>query len=169
VAGIIFAMFAAITYWFPKLFGRAMNEPLGKIHFFLTFIFFNFTFFPMHFLGMGGMMRRIYNPTQYEFLQPLQPVAEFMSVSAFILGASQIFFLVNFLWALFRGKTAERNPWQANTLEWGAPSPPPHLNWGPALPTVYRGPYEYASPEVSEDYLPQTRQLATAGGGVRRH
>jgi cytochrome c oxidase subunit 1 len=168
VAGIIFAMFAAITYWFPKIFGRMMNETLGKIHFVLTFVFFNLVFFPMHFLGVGGMMRRIYNPTQYEFLQDLQGMSVFMSVSALILGASQVFFVANFVWSLAKGPKAERNPWLANTLEWTAPSPPPHGNWGAALPVVYRGPYEYSSPEVSEDYLPQDRRLATAGA-ARSH
>jgi cytochrome c oxidase subunit 1 len=163
VAGIIFALFAAIYYWFPKLFGRMMNEPLGKIHFALTYIFFNFTFFPMHILGVGGHMRRIYNPTQYEFLQNLQPINVFITVSAFILGLSQIPFVVNFFWSLFAGKKAERNPWKANTLEWTAPSPPPHGNFD-VIPVVYRGPYEYSSPEVEEDYLPQTRQV---GGGQR--
>ena len=169
VAGIIFAMFAAIAYWFPKIFGRKMNEPLGKIHFALTFVFFNLVFFPMHFLGVGGMMRRIYNPTQYEFLKHLAPMNEFMSICALILGAAQIIFIVNFLWSLYRGPKAERNPWEANTLEWSAPSPPPHLNWGATIPVVYRGPYEYSSPEVSEDYLPQDRRLATAGAGPRHH
>jgi cytochrome c oxidase subunit 1 len=169
VAGIIFAMFAAITYWFPKLFGRMMSETLGKIHFVLTFVFFNLVFFPMHFLGVGGMMRRIYNPSQYEFLQHFQPMSEFMSVSAFILGASQIFFIWNFVASLIRGKKAERNPWQANSLEWTAASPPPHGNWGPSIPVVYRGAYEYSSPEVSEDYLPQDRRLATARTGGRGH
>ncbi len=233
VAGIIFAMFAAITYWFPKMFGRMMNEPLGKIHFALTFVFFNLVFFPMHFLGVGGMMRRIYNPMQYEFLQPWQPLNEFMSISAFVLGASQAIFLLNFVGSLaganatwFRGlcravgaltpggaaavllalilqriglpgplalgvagigglvvlalvfralramgpigPRAERNPWRANTLEWSAPSPPPHLNWGATLPVVYRGPYEYSSPEAPEDYLPQDRRLAVAGAAAGR-
>ena len=169
VAGIIFAMFAAITYWFPKLFGRMMNETLGKIHFAFTFVFFNGVFFPMHFLGVGGMMRRIYNPLQYEFLQYLQPMNEFMSVSALILGASQAFFLANFVGSLIWGKKAEKNPWQANSLEWSAASPPPHGNWGAALPVVYRGAYEYSSPEVAEDYLPQDRRLATAGSATRGH
>jgi cytochrome c oxidase subunit 1 len=146
-----------------------MNEPLGKIHFALTFVFFNLVFFPMHFLGVGGMMRRIYNPTQYEFLKHLQPMNEFMSICALILGAAQIIFVVNFLWSLYRGPKAERNPWEANTLEWSAPSPPPHLNWGATIPVVYRGPYEYSSPEVPEDYLPQDRRLARAGAGPRHH
>lgn len=168
VAGIIFAMFAAITYWFPKMFGRMMNETLGKLHFALTFVFFNLVFFPMHFLGVGGMMRRIYNPLQYEFLQQFQGMNEFISTSAFLLGASQLLFLANFIWSLAAGPRAERNPWRANTLEWSAPSPPPHLNWGPTVPTVYRGPYEYSSPEVPEDYLPQDRALRPAAARVGR-
>ena len=158
VAGIIFALFAAVYYWFPKMFGRMMNEPLGKIHFVLTYTFFNGAFFPMHFLGVGGHMRRIYNPTQYEFLQPMQDWNVFITYSALILGASQIFFLVNFFWSLFAGKKADINPWQANTLEWTAPSPPPHGNFA-VTPVVYRGPYEYSSPEVNEDWLPHTKQL----------
>ena len=160
--GSFFGIFAAIYYWFPKIFGRMMNETLGKIHFWPTFIFFNATFFPMHILGVGGMMRRIYNPMQYEFLQPLQPINVFITVSAIGLGLSQIPFVINFFWSLFAGKKAERNPWHANTLEWSAPSPPPHLNWGDKIPVVYRGPYEYSSPEVTEDYLPQDRPLVVA-------
>jgi cytochrome c oxidase subunit 1 len=169
VAGIIFAMFAAITYWYPKIFGREMNETLGRIHAVLTFVFFNCVFFPMHFLGVGGMMRRIYNPTQYEFLLSLQPIAVFMSVSAFILGVAQILFIWNFVVSLFRGRRGERNPWHANTLEWTAPSPPPHGNWGPAVPTVYRGPYEYSVPGMTEDYLPQTEVGAEARAGGHGH
>jgi len=156
--GSVFGLFAAIYYWFPKMFGRMMNEPLGKIHFFATFIAYNGTFFPMHILGVGGMMRRIYNPMQYEFLQPLQPINVFITWSAIALGLAQIPFVINFFWSLFAGKKAERNPWKANTLEWVAPSPPPHGNFD-AIPVVYRGPYEYSSPEVIEDYLPQDRQL----------
>src|SRR5213595_1650129 len=158
VAGIIFALFAAVYYWFPKMFGRMMNERLRKIHFVLTYIFFNGAFFPMHFLGVAGHMRRIYNPTQYDFLQPMQHWNVFITVSALILGASQIFFLFNFVWSLIAGKKAERNPWQANILEWTAASPPPHGNFE-VIPTVYRGPYEYSSPLVKEDWLPQDRRL----------
>ncbi|MEE9522415.1 MAG: cbb3-type cytochrome c oxidase subunit I, partial [candidate division NC10 bacterium] len=164
--GSMFGLFAAIYYWFPKMFGRMMNETLGKIHFFLTFIFFNATFFPMHILGVGGMMRRIYNPTQYEFLQALQPINVFITVSAICLGLSQIPLVINFFWSLFAGKKAGLNPWHANTLEWTAPSPPPHGNWGEHLPVVYHGPYEYSVPEMDEDYLPQTKPHAlpvTAG------
>ncbi len=155
--GSVFGIFAAITYWFPKMFGRMMNETLGKIHFCLTFLAFNGTFFPMHILGVGGHMRRIYNPMQYEFLQPLQPINVFITVSALVLGAAQLILVVNFFWSLFAGRKAERNPWRANTLEWTAPSPPPHGNWGEAIPVVYGGPYEYSPPGTAEDYLPQNQ------------
>jgi cytochrome c oxidase subunit I len=164
VAGIIFALFAAVYFWFPKMFGRMMNEPLGKIHFVLTYIFFNLTFFPMHILGVGGHMRRIYNPTQYDFLQPLQGINHFITVSAFLLGLSQLPFIVNFIASLVKGRRAERNPWLANSLEWSAASPPPHGNYE-TPPVVYRGAYEYSSPEVTEDWLPQNRPL---GGTVAR-
>jgi len=168
VAGIIFALFAAVYYWFPKMFGRTMNESWGKIHFILTYTFFNLTFFPMHILGVGGHMRRIYNPLQYEFLQPLQPLNIFMTVSAFLLALSQIPFVANFFWSLFAGKKAEENPWRANTLEWATSSPPPHGNFG-AVPVVYRAPYEFSSPEVKEDWLPQNRRLGTESTAGRSH
>ncbi len=163
--GSIFGAFAAIYYWYPKIFGRMTNTLLGHLHFWPTFIFFNLTFFPMHIIGLAGHMRRIYNPTQYEFLAPLQHWNVFITISAFCLGLGQIPFVINFLWSLVKGPKAPLNPWNANTLEWTAPSPPPHLNWGPTLPTVYRGPYEYSSPEVSEDYLPQNRALGRAPAG----
>ena len=162
VAGIIFAMFAAIYFWFPKIFGRMMNRTWGVVHFIGTYLFFNLTFFPMHFLGVGGHMRRIYNPMQYEFLEQFGDMNVFITISAFCLAVSQIPFIVNFVWSLFAGEKASENPWQANTLEWSAPSPPPHGNFA-TTPQVYRGPYEYSSPEVEEDWLPQNRPLgATA-------
>jgi cytochrome c oxidase subunit 1 len=167
VAGIIFALFAAVYYWFPKMFGRVLNETWGKIHFFLTYIFFNLAFFPMHFLGVGGHMRRIYNPLQYEFIAPMQSWNVFITISAFLLVLSQIPFLINFVHGLFAAKNAGDNPWEANTLEWSAPSPPPHGNFVNS-PVVYRGAYEYSSPEVTEDFLPQDRELApgsTVGSG----
>ncbi len=166
--GSIFGAFAAIYYWFPKMFGRMTNTVLGHLHFWPTFVFFNLTFFPMHIIGVGGQMRRIYNPMQYEFLQHQQHWNVFITISALCLGAAQIFFVINFFWSLFAGKKAPLNPWNANTLEWTAPSPPPHLNWGATLPTVYRGPYEYSSPESKEDWLPQNAPPVTPAG-ARRH
>ena len=165
--GSIFGAFAAIYFWFPKMFGRMMNEPLGKLHFWTTFISYNVAFFPMHILGVGGMMRRIYNPTQYEFLQNLQWWNVVITYGAFALGLAQIFFVINFFWSLFAGRRAPANPWNATTLEWTAPSPPPHLNWGDRIPTVYHGPYEYSVPGVSEDFSPQNRPLPT--GAAAHH
>ena len=165
--GSIFGAFAGIYFWFPKMFGRMTNKVLGQLHFWGTFIFFNLTFFPMHIIGVGGQMRRIYNPMQYEFLQHQQHWNVFMTYSAICLGIFQIFFVINFFWSLFAGKKAPLNPWNSNTLEWTAPSPPPHLNWGPTLPTVYRGPYEYSSPESKEDFLPQTEPPARVAAAAR--
>ncbi len=166
--GSIFAMFAAIHYWFPKMFGRMMNETLGKIHFWLTFVAFNCTFFPMHILGVGGHMRRIYNPMQYEFLQHFEGMNIFITMSAFALGFSQLIFLFNFIYSLSKGKKAEDNPWKANTLEWDAPTPPPHGNFL-VQPTVYRGPYEFSSPESQTDWLPQSAKLQPASAGNGEH
>jgi len=160
--GSLFALFAAIPYWYPKMFGRMMHEGIGKVHFWLTFVFYNMTFFPMHIIGMGGQMRRIYDPTIYDFLKPQQPLNEFISYSAFALFAVQFLFAFNFLWSLKFGKKAPQNPWQDNGLEWSLPNPAPHGNWAPKTPNVYRGPYEFSSPEAGDkDYLPQTEKLPT--------
>ena len=159
--GSLFALFAAITYWYPKMFGRVMNEGIGKLHFFLTFIFYNMTFFPMHIIGMGGQMRRIYDPTIYDFLKPQQPLNVFISYSAFALFATQILFAFNFLWSLKFGKKAPQNPWDDNGMEWSLPNPAPHGNWE-RTPNVYRGPYEFSAPEAGDkDFLPQYVKLPT--------
>jgi cytochrome c oxidase subunit 1 len=167
--GSLFGIFGAITFWFPKMFGRMMNEPLAKVHFALTFIFFNLVFFPMHMLGSGGMMRRIYDPTQYPHLAAQQDTNVFITICALALFASQSLFIINFFWSLFRGRRASENPWEAGSLEWSAPSPPPHGNWGGVTPTVYRGPYEYSAPDAAQDYWPQSRpagsEPAPAGTG----
>jgi cytochrome c oxidase subunit 1 len=156
--GSLFAIFAAVSYWYPKMFGRMMNETWGKVHFWLTLIFYNLTFFPMHNLGVYGHMRRIYDPSQYEFLQPLAGTNKFITVNALLLLAVQIPFVLNFIMSWYKGKKAAENPWNANGLEWTTPSPAPHGNF-PETPTVYRGPYEYSSPLVEEDFLPQTTKL----------
>ena len=154
--GSVFALFGAIFYWFPKMFGRHMNSTLGKVHFWLTFLAFNGVFFPMHILGVAGHMRRISNPLQYEFLQDLQPINVFITICAFILGTTQIILLVNVFWSIFKGKVAEQNPWHANTLEWQAPTPVPHGNFD-QIPHVYHGPYEYSVPGADRDWIPQTQ------------
>ncbi|MEE9275203.1 MAG: cbb3-type cytochrome c oxidase subunit I [bacterium] len=158
------AGFAGLYYWFPKMFGRMMNEALGQIHFWGTFVFFYLVFGPMHLLGVGGMMRRIYDPAQYEFLQGLLPMNRFVTTAAILLLLFQLPFVLNFFWSLFAGKKAEENPWEATTLEWSAASPPPHGNWGAEAPVAYRGPYEYNPPGTEEEWVPQGRPLAGVSG-----
>jgi cytochrome c oxidase subunit 1 len=155
-SGTAMGVFGAIYFWFPKMFGRMMNEFWGKIHFVLTFVFLNLVFFPMHILGMKGFPRRLADPYHYETFSNLQPLNQFITICAIALVASQITFVVNFFYSIFFGPPSGRNPWRANSLEWQAPSPPGHGNFD-FQPIVYRGPYEYGSPEVSEDYYPQNQ------------
>jgi cytochrome c oxidase subunit 1 len=165
--GSLFAIFGAIYYWFPKMFGRMINSTAGKIHFWWTFIFFNITFFPMHGLGMQGMMRRIYEPGQYEHLVGVQDTNTLVSVAAIGLFCSGLYFLVLFFWSLFKGEKAPWNPWNATTLEWQLPSPPKHGNWE-VPPTVYHGPYEYSHPDMDRDWLAQNERpdiVSPAHGG----
>ena len=166
--GSLFAIFAAVTFWYPKMFGRMMNPFWGKVHFFLTFIFYNLVFFPMHNLGLHGHMRRIYDPTQYDFLKPVQWINVLISISAFLLFATQLIFAVNFIVSWFKGEKAPENPWEDNGLEWTVPSPPPHGNFV-SVPHVYRAPYEFSSPFVTEDFLPQNRELPEAVPPTERH
>ena len=162
--GTAFGVFGAIYFWFPKMFGRMMNEFWGKVHFFLSFIFFNGTFFTMHILGVGGFPRRLADPYHYETFAHLLPMNQFITICALGMGASQIIFAANFVYSMFLGPKCGRNPWHANSLEWTAPSPPGHGNFD-SQPIVYRGPYEYNSPETDEDYYPQT-QAPKAGAPV---
>jgi cytochrome c oxidase subunit 1 len=165
--GSLFGAFAAIYFWYPKMFGRMMNETWGKIHFYATFIFFNLTFFPMHNLGLGGMMRRIADPTVYEHLRALQPINIFVSWAAFGMGLATFIFLWNFIWSLRHGKLAGKNPWNSTTLEWTVPSPPGHGNFE-KTPTVYNGPYEYSVPGMEKDFLPQDEK-APEGARLEVH
>ena len=159
--GTAFGVFGAIYFWFPKMFGRTMNEGLGKLHFLLSFIFFNGTFFTMHILGAGGFPRRLADPYHYETFHNMLPMNQVITYSAFAMGLSQLIFAGNFIYSIFLGPKCGRNPWHANSLEWFAPSPPGHGNFD-MQPVVHRGPYEYGSPEVDSDYYPQT-QPAPAG------
>jgi cytochrome c oxidase subunit 1 len=153
----LFGLFAGIYFWFPKMFGRMMNSPLGKVHFWLTFIGVYLIFFPMHYTGMYGMTRRYFSYADHELFASLQPIQHFITAAALVTGAGQIFFLVNFFGSMLKGPKAEINPWNANTLEWQAPSPPPHGNFGETLPTVYRWPYDYNLPGAADDFMPQTQ------------
>ena len=157
----IIGTIAGLTFWFPKMFGRYMNETWGKIHFWCTIIPFNFIFIPMFWLGLSGEHRRIYDYTNFPDLAVpwMQQLRIVSTVSLVIMLIFQFPFLWNFIYSMFRGKQAPANPWLANTLEWTTSSPPPHGNW-PAddMPTVYRGPYEYASPGRETDFWPQNEK-----------
>ena len=150
----IIGTFAAVTYWFPKMFGRMMSETLGKIHFWGTIISFNVVFIPLFILGAAGQHRRIYSYELFPELADLQHLRVLATQALIVLLAFQAIFLYNFFKSLFAGEKAEKNPWKANTLEWTAPSPPPHGNFA-EMPTVYRGPYEYSHPDRDEDFWPQ--------------
>lgn len=153
--GTIFALFAGIYHWFPKVTGRKMSELLGKIHFFFSVIFINGVFMPMFIQGLAGVSRRLYDPMQYAHAQPTQPLNIFIGVSAWCLGLAQIPFIYNFFSSIFFGKKANDNPWEATTLEWDTPTPPPHGNFTKKL-VVYRGPYEYSVPNAPKDFVMQT-------------
>jgi cytochrome c oxidase subunit 1 len=154
----IIGAFAGVTHWFPKMFGRMLNETWGKVHFWGTIIPFNCIFIPLFVLGLAGQHRRVYDYTNFpELALPwMQSTREFATIALLIMLAFQVIFIVNFFYSMFKGKQAGKNPWQATTLEWTTESPPGHGNWPEAeLPTVYRGPYEYAHPDRKEDFWPQ--------------
>ncbi len=159
----IFGMFAATYFWFPKMFGRHLNETLGKAHFWTTFIGVYAIFTPMHFLGMVGNPRRYPELTAFDFLKPLEPVHLFISIAAFLTITSQLMFFGNLIWSFFKGQKAEMNPWEATTLEWEVPSPPPHDNFAGKYPVIHRGPYEFSVPGESKDYTMQTEPKTPAG------
>jgi len=153
----IIGTFAAFTYWFPKMFGRMMNETLGKIHFWGTVIPFNFIFIPLFILGAAGQHRRIYNFQNFPELQHMQPLRILATISLVVMLFFQLFFFWNVIKAWMSGPKAPKNPWKANTLEWTTDQTPPgHGNWK-ELPTCYRGPYEFSHPDREEDYWPQNQ------------
>jgi cytochrome c oxidase subunit I len=163
--GTIFAVFAGIYFWFPKATGRRMSEFWGRVHFWPSLICMNIIFLPMFLQGMLGMHRRWYDGghgwnlagekvwglSGFEWNTPI-------SIAAWVMGLAQIPFIINFFWSIKRGEKVDINPWHATTLEWTAPSPPPHGNFTSA-PTVYRGPYEYSLPGRESDYTMQTEPL----------
>ena len=154
----IIGTFAGVTYWFPKMFGRMMNDTWGKIHFWGTIIPFNFIFIPMFFLGLAGQHRRIYSYELFPELSTpaLQNLRVLATCALITMLAFQLLFLLNFIVSMLKGPKAGKNPWKSNTLEWTADSPPGHGNWPPdELPNCYRGPYEYGHSGRDTDYWPQ--------------
>jgi len=152
--GSLVALMGATYYWFPKMFGRRMNETLGKVHFWATVIPMNFIFFPMLIQGMWGMQRRLADPTLQWHNMDVQGWSTVILWGAAVMMLGQIPFLFNFFWSIWNGEKVGENPWDATTLEWACPSPPPHGNFA-APPEVFRGPYEYSVPGHPSDYWPQ--------------
>ena len=158
--GTIFALFAGIYYWFPKMTGKRTNELLGKLHFFFSFIFMNGVFMPMFIQGLAGVSRRLWDGGEYyAHAADVLYLNEVMSMSAWLLGLSQLFFIINMIISLKGEKTGEANPWDATTLDWTDTTSPPlgHGNFE-TVPSVYRGPYEYSVPSASNDFSPQSEK-----------
>ncbi|HXH29560.1 MAG TPA: cbb3-type cytochrome c oxidase subunit I [Bacteriovoracaceae bacterium] len=159
-ASVLLGGFAGIYFWFPKMFGRMMNEFWGKVHFWGSMLGLNGIFFGMLMVGYGGMHRRTYNPFVYEYLQKLIPINTFITLSALFMGAFQIVFVINFLYSLIKGPKASNNPWEVGTLEWTIPSPPVHHNYD-EIPIVRCGPHELGNPNLKtgRDFQYQTEEL----------
>jgi len=161
--GTIFAIFAGIYFWFPKITGKTMNEVLGKIHFYGSFVCMNGIFMPMFLQGLTGLSRRMANGGyDYAHAKEVLYLNEIMSISAFLLFAFQLFFIFNFFWTIFRKRyetESDTNPWKATTIEWTDTTSPPlgHGNFE-VIPSVYRGPYEYSVEDHEKDYWPQTEE-----------
>jgi cytochrome c oxidase subunit 1 len=159
--GSFFTIMAGIYYWFPKMTGRMYNERLGKLHFWMTFISFNATFFPMHIIGLQGMPRRV-----YDYSDQFSSWNLFISISSFVLGASSIVWIYNMITSWLRGPLAGDNPWRAMTLEWQVSSPPPVFNFD-EIPQVVGNPYEYGVPGARHAVMNGDR--TTAGDEVSAH
>jgi len=159
-ASALFGTFGALTFWFPKMFGRRMNQTLGKIHFWGTFIPLTVVFCLMFAMGYAGMPRRYFNHTSAEWLRDLQHMNEWTTNAAFVLGAVQLIFVYNFIKSRWWGPPAETNPWKVGTLDWTMPTPVPYYNFK-EIPTVHTGPHEFSHPALGDDrdWIPMTEKL----------
>src|SRR5712672_1382068 len=151
----MFGIFAGTYFWFPKMTGRMMNETLGKIHFWLSFVGTYCIFMPFHYLGMAGNVRR-YSAFVDDYLQPLIPVHRFITIAALFTGFAQLIFLYNLIHSRFAGAPASDNPWEATSLEWSTATPPPFDNFGGKHPVVYHDPFQYGVKSSVGDYVMQT-------------
>jgi cytochrome c oxidase subunit 1 len=150
--GSVFTIFAGVYYWFPKMTGRMYDERLGKLHFWMTFVSFNATFFPMHYVGLRGMPRRV-----SDYSEAFGDMNMFITIASFVLGASFVVFVYNIVTSWERGEIAESNPWRANTLEWQVTSPPPIFNFD-EIPQIVGGPYEYGVPGARHAVMSPARE-----------
>ena len=160
----IMVLFAAIYHWYPLMTGRMFNETLGKMHFWFTFLGTYAIYLPMHYLGFLGVPRRYFAMGGTDFIpESAQTLNAGITVSALIVGVSQLLFLYNVFWSLRHGEKTGKNPWGATSLEWQTPDVPPrHGNWGPQLPTVYRWAYDYSVPGAEQDFIPQNHPVSEA-------
>jgi cytochrome c oxidase subunit 1 len=158
----IFGMFAATYYWYPKMFGRMMNERLARWHFWFSLVGTYCIFMPMHYYGMAAGLRRYSQSTEVAYIHNLLPLQKFVTFAAFVTIAGQFIFLFNLLWSMKFGKKASDNPWEATTLEWTTATPPPHDNFAGRTPVINHGPYEYSVPGEPRDYVMQTDALTVA-------
>jgi cytochrome c oxidase subunit 1 len=158
----VMAIFGGIYHWYPKVTGRMLDETLGKLHFWVTFLGAYLIFFPMHYIGLLGVPRRYFDIGDTAFVPPsAHTLNAFMSIVALVVGAAQLVFLYNLFRSLVAGVPSGGNPWRAASLEWETPTtPPPHGNWGKDLPVVYRWPYDYSVPGAAEDFIPQNQPAA---------
>lgn len=154
------AMFAGVYHWFPKMYGRMMNQKLGIIHFWATLVSGYGVFFPMHFLGLAGVPRRYYTNSEFPLFDTFIDMNVLMTVFAIIAALAQFIFFFNFFYSMRRGPVAPQNPWRSNTLEWTTPVAHIHGNWPGDLPVVHRWPYDYSKPGKEEDFVPQNVPLA---------
>ena len=162
-----FGLFAGVYHWYPKMFGRYMNNTLGYIHFFVTFIGSYLIFWPMHYQGMAGLPRWYYTHSSYETFGHMGELSKFISTVAVIVFLMQVFFIINFFYSMYKGrKVTEQNPWEATTLEWTTPIEAPHGNWEGDIPEVHRWPYDY-SKENGEGFITQTTPMKP--GEVQLH
>ena len=153
----VLVVFGAIYHWYPLITGRMLNETLGKIHFWITFVGSYAIYFPMHYQGFIGVPRRYFEIYDSPYIETsTMGLNVFITIAALIVGAAQLLFIYNLISSARLGKKAEKNPWKANSLEWQTPEmPPAHGNWGKEMPKVYRWPYDYSVPGAKEDYIPQ--------------
>ncbi|GEM67676.1 cytochrome-c oxidase [Sphingobacterium mizutaii NBRC 14946 = DSM 11724] len=156
----IFGMLSGVYHWYPKMFGRMMDERLGYFHFWLTFIGAYLVFFPMHFMGIDGVPRRYYAFTEFPFMEKWVSVNLLITWAAIVSAVGQVAFLWNFFASIWCGKRAPQNPWDSNTLEWTTPVEHIHGNWPGEIPTVYRWPYDYSKPGHDLDFIPQSTPLS---------
>jgi len=155
-----FGMFAGIYHWFPKMYGRFMNNTLGYIHFFITFAGAYLIFWPMHYEGIAGMPRRYYDFSAWESFKHFQGINAFISIVSIIVFFTQLLFVMNFIISIFKGrKLTTQNPWGSTTLEWTTPINPGHGNWIGEIPEVHRWPYDYKDDGHGNDFIPQTTPL----------